>query len=71
MRKLIGQFDVKHIMTSAIQIITSEGLDRHYHKYPTRNIVLAEILPIMSVPTFKTAIFLYIVRYLGQFDVIN
>ena len=51
--------------------VNFEGLDRHYHKYPTRNIVLAEILTIMSVPTFKTAIILYIVRYLDQYDVIN
>ena len=36
MHKFIGQSDVKHIMTSLINNnVSSEGLDRYYHKYPS------------------------------------
>ena len=46
--------------------VSSEGLDRHYHKYPAPPIGLAEILAIMSVSTFKIAVILYIVVILSN-----
>jgi hypothetical protein len=55
-------------MTSQIKTIknvSSEGLERHYHKYP---IGLAEIVVIMSVSTFKICVICYFVC-LGSFVV--
>ena len=55
--KIIGQCDVKHILTSPIKtIMTAE---------------LAAILAIMSVSTFQTAVILYLLHMLYTFDCIN
>ena len=63
MHKFIGQSDVKHIMTSLINNnVSSEGLDSIIINIPARPVGFAEILPIMSVSTFKIDVILYSLR---------
>ena len=55
--KIIGQCDVKHILTSPIKTIMPAEL--------------AAILAIMSVSTFQTAVILYLLHMLYTFVCIN
>ena len=62
MCKFIGQSDIKHIMRSQINKITSvlnisTDIITNIPACPTE---LATILAIMSVPTFKIAVILYV-----------
>jgi hypothetical protein len=64
MLKFIGQSDVNHIMTSSIKTITLllKALTDIITNIPARPVRPAEIqnvLEIMSVSTYKTAIILY------------
>ena len=61
MRQFIGQFDVKHIITSLITTITSvlKALT-DITNIPAHSSRVTEILAIMSVSTFKIDIILYL-----------
>ena len=61
MHQFIGQSDVKHIMISPINTITSvlKASTDSITNIPARSIGLAEILAIMSVSTFKIDVILY------------
>ena len=48
--------------------VSSEGLDRYYHKYSARSIGLAKTLAIMFVSTFKIAVILYLLLHVFQID---
>ena len=63
LRQYIGQSDVKHVMTPPIKAITSvlKASTDIITNIPARAIRLAEILVIMSVSTFNTAVILYII----------
>jgi hypothetical protein len=60
--KIIGQRDVKHIMTLMVKIITSVlNVSTNIITSITVGLIrLAAILSIMSVSTFITAVFLYV-----------
>ena len=60
--KIIGQRDVKHIMTLLVKIITSVlNVSTYIITSITVGLIrLAAILSIMSVSTFITAVFLYV-----------
>ena len=60
--KIIGQRDVKHIMTLMAKIITSVlNVSTNIITSITVGLIrLAAILSIMSVSTFITAVFLYV-----------
>ena len=60
--KIIGQGDVKHIMTLLVKIITSVlNVSTYIITSITVGLIrLAAILSIMSVSTFITAVFLYV-----------
>jgi hypothetical protein len=60
--KIIGQRDVKHIMTLMVKIITSVlNVSTYIITSITVGLIrLAAILSIMSVSTFITAVFLYV-----------
>jgi len=62
MRKSISQSDVKLIMMSPIKTIMSvlKASTDIITNIPSRSIGLAEMLPIMSVSTFKIAVILYL-----------
>ena len=55
-----GSFDIKHIMMSQLQTITSVLKITTYTDITARPNEHAEILVIMSVSTFNTAVILYI-----------
>jgi hypothetical protein len=63
MRKFIGQFDIKHIMTSQIKTIISvlKALTDIVINVPAHPIGISEILEIMSVSTFKIVVILYLI----------
>ena len=60
--KIIGQRDVKHIMTLLVKIITSVlNVSTYIITSITVGLIrLAAILSIMSVSTFITVVFLYV-----------
>ena len=60
--KIIGQGDVKHIMTLLVKIMTSVlNVSTYIITSITVGLIrLAAILSIMSVSTFITAVFLYV-----------
>jgi hypothetical protein len=60
MCKFISQSDVKHIMTSPIKTLTSVLKTDIITSITALHIRLTEILEIMSVSTFKTAVILYV-----------
>jgi len=52
--------------------VSSEGLEKQYHKYPNSSIGLADILAIMSVSAFKIAVTLYLSKFWHfSFDLID
>jgi hypothetical protein len=67
-KKFIGQFDVKHNMTTSIKTITSVLKTDIITKIPTCPFRLTEILVIMSVSTFIIADSCHIVFYVKLTD---